>query len=93
MSVPDDYVPFGPEWEREVMKMGKPAIIGMLRSELMNNQTLPDLLEALKNLLPIATKLIDEAYDRGEMDYPSGNISEVIHAQATIAKATGKEPA
>ncbi len=34
----DTYIPFGPEWEAEVMKMGKVAIIGMLRRASVKNQ-------------------------------------------------------
>jgi len=46
MKTPDeDYVPFGPEWEREVMRLTKAQIVEMLRSALMelkaNTQTLP----------------------------------------------------
>lgn len=53
----------------------------------------PDLLAALENLLPIAAKLIDESYDMGHTDYPSGNISEVIRAQAAIGRVYGQNDA
>lgn len=49
--------------------------------------TSPKLLDALRNLLPIAVDLIDKANERGEIEWPSGNISEVIHAQAAINEA------
>lgn len=32
-----DYVPYGPEWEKEVMKMSKVHIINMLRNALTSN--------------------------------------------------------
>jgi hypothetical protein len=36
-TVPDSYVPFGPEWEKEVMKLPKKFIVEMLRKALMAN--------------------------------------------------------
>jgi hypothetical protein len=40
-TVPDSYVPFGPEWEKEVMKLPKKFIVEMLRKALMANQESP----------------------------------------------------
>lgn len=40
-TVPDSYVPFGPEWEKEVMKLPKKFIVETLRKALMANQEAP----------------------------------------------------
>lgn len=29
--VPDNYIPYGPEWEKEMMKLPKAILIAMLR--------------------------------------------------------------
>lgn len=36
-TVPNSYVPFGPEWEKEVMKLPKKFIVEMLRKALVAN--------------------------------------------------------
>jgi len=41
-AIPDSYVPFGPEWEKEVMKLPKKFIVEMLRKALMANQAAKD---------------------------------------------------
>ena len=38
----DSYVPFGDEWEKEVMKLPKRFIIGMLRTALLDNQPMQE---------------------------------------------------
>lgn len=40
-TVPDSYVPFGTEWEKEVMKLPKKFIVETLRKALMANQEAP----------------------------------------------------
>lgn len=37
MKDEEDFVPYGPEWEKEVMKMSKVHIINMLRKALTAN--------------------------------------------------------
>ena len=32
--MPSEYVPYGPEWEREMMMMSKKQLVNMLRHEL-----------------------------------------------------------
>lgn len=34
----DDYIPFGEEWEKEIMKMPKKYIIGMYRANCIRNK-------------------------------------------------------
>lgn len=33
-TIPEDYIPFGPEWEKEMMKVPKKYLIELLRKEL-----------------------------------------------------------
>lgn len=37
MKEDEDYVPYGPQWEKEIMKMSKVHIINMLRKALTTN--------------------------------------------------------
>jgi hypothetical protein len=41
-SCSDFFVPFGPEWEKEIMKVPKLFIVGMLRKALLANQAAAD---------------------------------------------------
>jgi hypothetical protein len=35
-----EYIPFGKEWEKEMMRMTKPELIDFLRSTLISNREL-----------------------------------------------------
>lgn len=41
----DNYIPYGPEWEKEMMKLPKAAIIGMLRKAKAPSTELDEFLE------------------------------------------------
>jgi hypothetical protein len=34
--IPDDYVPYGPEWTKEIMKLKKEVIVELLRQCLID---------------------------------------------------------
>ena len=51
MSNQDNYIPFGPEWEKEVSKLPKPALIGMWRKAEMRRQQAEAQLEIAKKAL------------------------------------------
>jgi len=48
MSDPN-YKPFGPQWAKEMAKMPKPALIGLLRKSLIENAELRQQLAARKD--------------------------------------------
>lgn len=37
----DDFVPYGPEWEKEVMKFPKAHLVDLLREKLMKDECQP----------------------------------------------------
>lgn len=39
----NNYVPFGPEWEKEMMKWNKPALIEFLKKNLTENTRLKEI--------------------------------------------------
>ena len=47
---------------------------------------------ALGNLLPVARVLVDEGYDAGRLEYPSGNTSELLAAVAALSAARANFP-
>ena len=38
----DNYVPYGPEWEKEMMKFTKKQLIDMLRDEINSNASIDE---------------------------------------------------
>lgn len=65
---------------------GMAAVDGEALAQLFASS--PKLFKALQDLLPITIELMDEAFERGDSAYPSGNISELIYAQAAISEAS-----
>jgi hypothetical protein len=51
-----EFVPYGTEWEQEMNKFPKAMLIKMLRKSLIENQAVPDLLDACKKT---RTKMLD----------------------------------
>ena len=46
----DDFVPYGPEWEKEMMKWNKPMLIDYLR-KLLNDPLRAELITALEQVV------------------------------------------
>ncbi len=101
-ELPGDYVPYGPEWAKELSRLTKPQIIGMYRSALIEwehlseeNEANAQLLAAAPKLLTLAQKLA--AWDKrwpkwsdtnGTSEKELNAICEEAHA--IIAEASGQ---
>ena len=53
METDEDYIPFGKEWEKELMKLPKKFIIDMYRKVCINNQKKQSLIDEFKIILQI----------------------------------------
>lgn len=45
LSVEENYVPYGPEWEKEMSKFSKPFLISFLKRNLLKIKTVEDILQ------------------------------------------------
>lgn len=62
-TITDDYIPFGEEWEKELMKWRKPDLIQLLKKNLIENQKLNKIVsEANKPIEQKAWEDIANAY-------------------------------
>lgn len=44
-----EYIPYGPEWQKEMMKWNKPQLIDWLRSQLIKQQNIKKILDEIKH--------------------------------------------
>lgn len=45
----NQYIPFGPEWEKEMMKFPKSALIDMIRKEWQSKDRVPTVREVMNH--------------------------------------------
>lgn len=50
--MPENYTPYGPEWEKEVMKMPKKAIIQLYKNQCIQRKRLEDWKESAMKVWP-----------------------------------------